>query len=75
MTVRGEELVGRVCAEKLVGAQTFTILDEMDPILTGLAWTNPCERHARFSVKYWINRQELLGLIATSRSDHKSSQK
>jgi WD40 repeat protein len=52
MTIRGEELVRRVCNEKLVGAQTFTKHDATDPILTGLAGTNPCERR---SPRYWIN--------------------
>ncbi len=55
MTVRGEELVRRVCNEKLVGAETFTPENELDPILIGLAGTNPCERHGPLSAKYWID--------------------
>jgi hypothetical protein len=51
MTMRREELVRRVCAEKLVGAQTFTIEDATDPILADLAGKNPCERWESISGK------------------------
>jgi hypothetical protein len=55
MTVRRDELVRRVCAEKLVGAQPFTAQDESDPILADLAGTNPCERRDSISGKYWLD--------------------
>ena len=43
--IYGEELVCRVCAERLVGdTKHFTTEDENDPILNGLAGTNMCER-------------------------------
>ena len=75
MTVRGEELVRRACAEKLVGAETFTTEDESDPILTGLAGTNPCERRGPFSAKYWIDLgTSIWDRLATSRPEPKSSQ-
>src|SRR5262249_47303703 len=43
MTIRREELIRRVCAEKLVGGQAFTIQEATDPILAGLVGRNPCE--------------------------------
>jgi hypothetical protein len=76
MTRRGEELVRRTCAEKLVGAKTFTTEDELDPILTGLAGTNPCERRGPFSVKYWIDvGSSLWGRMTTPAPEPNSSQK
>jgi WD40 repeat protein len=75
MTVRREELVRRVCAEKLVGDKTFTIEDESDPILAGLAGKNPCERHGPFSAKYWIDlTSSIWGRLTTAKPDRKSSQ-
>jgi WD domain, G-beta repeat len=66
INVRAEELVHRVCADKLVGAQMFTLYDEndeTDPILTGLNGTDPCERRGPFAAKYWIDvRRSILGL-------------
>jgi hypothetical protein len=55
MTLRREELVRRVCAEKLVGNKTFTAEDASDPILSALAGTNPCERRGPLSAKYWAD--------------------
>jgi len=67
MTVRGEDLVRRTCAEKLIGAETFTTQDESDPVLTGRAGTNPCERRGPFSAKYWIDLgARIWDLVATS---------
>jgi hypothetical protein len=43
--VRGELLRERICAEKLVGAaQDFSSSELEDPILRGVAQTNPCLR-------------------------------
>jgi WD40 repeat protein len=76
MTARGQELVQRVCAEKLVGAETFTTEDELDPILTGLAGTNPCERRGPFSAKYWIDLgARIWDLVATSTPKPKTLEK
>jgi len=55
VTIRRDELMRRVCAEKLLGAQTFTIQDATDSILSGLAGTNPCERRGPLSATYWTN--------------------
>jgi predicted oxidoreductase (fatty acid repression mutant protein) len=44
-TIRREELVRRVCAEKLVGGQTFMIQEATDPILAGVVGKNPCEKY------------------------------
>jgi hypothetical protein len=75
MTVRREELVRRVCAEKLVGDKAFTIEDESDPILAGLAGTNPCERRGPFSAKHWIDlASSIWGRLTTAKPDPKSSQ-
>src|SRR5262249_26331991 len=54
MTLRGDALVRSVCAQKLSGAQTFTAHDAIDPILVGLAGTNPCRRHGPLAAEYWI---------------------
>jgi hypothetical protein len=44
VNVRPHDLVRR-CAEKLLGdTKLFTSQDALDPILSGLAGTNPCER-------------------------------
>jgi WD40 repeat protein len=54
MTIRREELVRRVCAEKLVGGQTFTIQEATDPILAGLVGRNPCEKYrTNFGSNSW----------------------
>ena len=45
VNLRREELIARVCAERLPGGrQVFTGDDEFDPVLQGLAGTNPCDR-------------------------------
>jgi hypothetical protein len=76
MTRRGEELVRRTCAEKLVGAQTFTTEDESDPFLAGLAGTNPCERRGPFSAKYWSDLgNSIWDRVATFTREPKSSQR
>jgi WD40 repeat protein len=54
-TIRREELIRRVCAEKLRGAQTFTVEETVGPILSALAGTNPCERLGPLSPKYWLD--------------------
>jgi WD40 repeat protein len=51
--VRGQLLRDRVCREKLVGAQEFTLLDAADPVLGGLEGTNPCLRRGPLSREYW----------------------
>jgi len=54
VNVRGEELVRRVCAEKLPGAtRLFTSEDTLDPTLSGLAGVNPCARVGPLSFEYW----------------------
>jgi WD40 repeat protein len=55
MTLRGDALVRTVCARKLAGAQTFTVHDATDPILVGLAGTNPCHRRGPLALEYWTN--------------------
>jgi WD40 repeat protein len=49
----GERLVHFVCTRRLVGSQLFTNADALDPILSGLAGTNPCERAGPLSFEYW----------------------
>jgi hypothetical protein len=52
--IRGAALVQRACREKFVpGAEVFTPEDAADPILSGLAGTNPCERRGPLSLRYW----------------------
>jgi WD40 repeat protein len=76
MTVRGDELVRRACSEKLIGAETFTTEDELDPVLAGLAGTNPCERRGPFSAKYWIDLgSSIWNRVAAPTPEPKSSQK
>ena len=53
MTLRGDALLRSVCAQKLAGAQTFTAHDATDPILVGLAGTNPCQRRGPLAAQYW----------------------
>jgi WD40 repeat protein len=55
MTLRGEALVRSVCTQKLAGAQTFTADDSTDPILVGLAGSNPCRRHGPLAAEYWTD--------------------
>jgi WD40 repeat protein len=55
MTLRGDALVRAVCAQKLVGAQTFTVHDSIDPILVGLAGINPCRRYGPLASEHWID--------------------
>ena len=55
MTARRDELIRRVCAEKLVGGKMFTTEDASDPILSALAGANPCERRGPLSAKYWAD--------------------
>ena len=54
-TLRGDALVGTVCAQKLIGAQTFTAHDAIDPILVGLAGVNPCRQHGPLAWEYWTD--------------------
>ena len=52
--IHGAELGRRACQEKLVpGSEFFTSRDAADPILSGLAGTNPCERRGPLSLRYW----------------------
>jgi hypothetical protein len=54
--VRSEILRERICAEKLVGAaQYFSSSELKDPILRGVAQTNPCLRRGPLSLDYWIS--------------------
>jgi WD40 repeat protein len=55
MNVRRENLVRRVCAEKLVGGRAFTTADAADPILADLAGQDPCERSGPFAATYWAD--------------------
>jgi WD40 repeat protein len=55
MTLRGDALVRTVCAQKLAGAQPFTVHDATDPILVGLAGANPCRRHGPLASEYWTD--------------------
>ena len=51
---RGQELVNDVCESRLIGNnQVFTNEDVVDPILAGLAGSNPCDRSGPLSLKYW----------------------
>ena len=60
--LRRDELVRRVCADKLLGdRRVFTGDDEFDPVLQGLAGTNPCDRSGPFSPKYWFFVAQPLG--------------
>jgi hypothetical protein len=53
--VRGELLRERICAEKLVSAaQDFSSSELEDPILRGVAQTNPCLRRG-LPLDYWIS--------------------
>jgi FOG: WD40 repeat len=53
--VRRTELRDRVCAEKLNGAQAFTLKESEDPILVGLAGMSPCDRRGPLALKYWTD--------------------
>ena len=54
VAIHGAELGRRACQEKLVpGSEFFTFEDAADPILSGLAGTNPCERRGPLSLRYW----------------------
>jgi WD40 repeat protein len=53
MTVRREELVRRVCTEKLMAGRAFTTDDAADPILAAVAGKDPCERLGQLSLDYW----------------------
>ena len=55
MTQRGDALVRTACAQKLAGAQAFTAHDATDPILVGLAGSNPCRRHGPLAWEYWTD--------------------
>ena len=44
VTKRGENLVGRVCKEKLTDVMEFTSDDGLDPILSGFRGNKPCSR-------------------------------
>ena len=52
--VRGEDLVRRICSEKLVGSQEFTPQDAFNPILSNLTGTNPCQRVG--TLVSWLRR-------------------
>jgi WD40 repeat protein len=61
VNLRRDELVRRVCADKLLGdRRVFTGDDEFDPVLQGLAGTNPCDRFGPFSLKYWSQAAQSL---------------
>jgi WD40 repeat protein len=61
VNLRRDELIARVCAEKLLGdRQVFTGDDEFDPVLQGLAGANPCDRSGLLSLKYWSEAAQLL---------------
>ena len=61
VNLRRDELIARVCAERLPdGRQVFTGDDEFDPVLQGLAGTNPCDRSGPLSLKYWSEAAQLL---------------
>lgn len=56
--VRGETLRSRVCAEKLIGAQSFTDAELEDPILRGIDRhdaidRNPCLRRGPLHWEYY----------------------
>ncbi|MGA2292470.1 WD40 repeat domain-containing protein, partial [Bradyrhizobium sp.] len=53
--VRREDLVRRVCTEKLVGGRAFTTEDAADPILAAPAGKDPCERTGPFAATYWAD--------------------
>jgi len=53
--IRREELVRRVCTEKLRGARTFAAADTADPVLSGFVGTDPCERVGPLSLQYWLD--------------------
>jgi WD40 repeat protein len=53
--VRREDLVRRVCTEKLVGGRAFTTEDAADPILAALSGQDPCERTGPFAATYWTD--------------------
>jgi dipeptidyl aminopeptidase/acylaminoacyl peptidase len=61
VTKSGEEdLLDRVCAEKLVGAaQQFTTAELEDAILRGTTEMNPCLRRGPLSLDYWKRLVEL----------------
>src|SRR5437764_275678 len=52
--IRREELIRRVCTEKLRGARTFAGADTADPVLSGFAGTDPCKRVGPLSLQYWL---------------------
>ncbi|MBR1125228.1 TIR domain-containing protein [Bradyrhizobium lablabi] len=54
-TIRREDLIRRVCAGKLRGAQMFTSSDTADPVLSAFAGTNPCRRVGPLSLQYWFD--------------------
>jgi len=53
--IRREELIRRVCTEKLRGARTFAAVDTADPVLSGFAGTDPCKRAGPLSLQYWLD--------------------
>jgi hypothetical protein len=50
---RGAELRDRVCREKLIGAEAFSIEEADDPVLDDLAGSRPCDRRGPLSFAYW----------------------
>jgi WD40 repeat protein len=50
---RSSELRDHVCRDRLIGAQSFTVADADNPILSGLEGSNPCDRRGIFSAPYW----------------------
>ena len=53
--IRREELIRRVCNEKLRGARTFAAVDTAEPVLSGFAGTDPCKRAGPLSLQYWLD--------------------
>jgi WD40 repeat protein len=52
---RGDDLVRRVCAEKLPGTtKLFTNAEAIDPILSKLAGSDPCQRTRLLALNFWI---------------------
>jgi WD40 repeat protein len=51
----GPMLRDDVCAEKLRGAQEFTVRDAEDPILYGRSGNNPCHRSGLLAFGHWFS--------------------
>jgi hypothetical protein len=57
--LRKTELVRRACEKLTPDTRLFTYENAADPILFGLAETNPCDRRGPLSLGYWAR---LVGL-------------